>query len=404
MFKAIDIARFAIGTAAKAVAKVPVLDNRFRIGDRLSGPWPEGPFLWLHGASLGECKMLLNLAKFIQEDIPGCPKILITSQKVEVVEFIKKSLTQDAVSSIEVAIAPADTPSAMSAFAKSVKPIALILGENELWPGYLSTMRRLCLKPSVAIVSGRYRVSVPGIDFSPVAFASMQTGDDLSRFMNVASKFNIASTAIGGDWKLLPWARKGDPITPAENPTVDVAFVSMHMSEWTSLERMVESSIKRQESVVLVPRRLEEADAFRKALIEEEYTVVDWPLVQKGAISIVSKFGLTGDVFAVSKSAVVGGSFARGLGVHNFWEPLQAGVATSIGPFTNGQKENAAALVREGVIAQLHTTADYPRRMLPDVKLVSTFLAHERNKIQDSYRQLLGFLRGLPEFQNGNAK
>ena len=403
MFNAIDFARFAIGTAAKAVAKVPAVNTRFHIGDRLNGPWPEGPFLWMHGASLGECKMLLNLAKFLQEDIANMPRILITTQKVEVVEFIKKILSQAPESRIDVSIAPADTQTTMSLFAKSVKPIALILGENELWPGYLSTMRRLCLKPSVAIVSGRYRVSVPGIDFSPVAFASMQTGDDLSRFMNVASKFNIANTAIGGDWKLLPWVRKNEPLKPVENPTVDVTFLSMHFSEWTSLERMVESSIKRQESVVLIPRRPEEAETFRKALIEEEYTVVDWPLVQKGAISIVSQFGITGDVLSISKTAVVGGSFARGLGVHNFWEPLQAGVATSIGPFTAGQKENAAALVREGVIAQLHTTADYPRRMLPDSKLVGTFLAHERNKIQDSYRQLLEFLRGLPEFQDGNT-
>ena len=403
MFNAIDFARFAIGTAAKAVAKVPAVNTRFHIGDRLNGPWPEGPFLWIHGASLGECKMLLNLAKFLQEDIANLPRILITTQKVEVVEFIKKTLSQAPESRIDVSIAPADTQTTMSLFAKKVKPIALILGENELWPGYLSTMRRLNIKPSVAIVSGRYRASVPGIDFSPVAFASMQTGDDLSRFLNAASKFRIPKTAIGGDWKLLPWVRKNEPLKPVENPTVDVAFLSMHFSEWTSLERMVESSIKRQESVVLVPRRPEEAETFRKALIEEEYTVVDWPLVQKGAISIVSQFGITGDVLSISKTAVVGGSFARGLGVHNFWEPLQAGVATSIGPFTAGQKENAAALVREGVIAQLHTTADYPRRMLPDSKLVGTFLAHERNKIQDSYRQLLEFLRGLPEFQDGNT-
>ena len=403
MFNAIDFARFAIGTAAKAVAKVPAVNTRFHIGDRLNGPWPEGPFLWMHGASLGECKMLLNLAKFLQEDIANMPRILITTQKVEVVEFIKKILSQAPESRIDVSIAPADTQTTMSLFAKSVKPSALILGENELWPGYLSTMRRLNIKPSVAIVSGRYRASVPGIDFSPVAFASMQTGDDLSRFLNAASKFRIPKTAIGGDWKLLPWVRKNEPLKPVENPTVDVAFLSMHFSEWTSLERMVESSIKRQESVVLIPRRPEEAETFRKALIEEEYTVVDWPLVQKGAISIVSQFGITGDVLSISKTAVVGGSFARGLGVHNFWEPLQAGVATSIGPFTAGQKENAAALVREGVIAQLHTTADYPRRMLPDSKLVGTFLAHERNKIQDSYRQLLEFLRGLPEFQDGNT-
>ena len=104
MFNAIDFARFAIGTAAKAVAKVPAVNTRFHIGDRLNGPWPEGPFLWMHGASLGECRMLLNLAKFLQEDIEGLPRILITTQKVEVLKFL-----QESGSHVESAIAPADT-------------------------------------------------------------------------------------------------------------------------------------------------------------------------------------------------------------------------------------------------------------------------------------------------------
>ncbi len=390
MFNAIDFARFAIGTAAKAVAKVPAVNTRFHIGDRLNGPWPEGPFLWMHGASLGECKMLLNLAKFLQEDIANLPRILITTQKVEVVEFLQESGGQ-----IEAAIAPADTQTAMKAFAKTVKPVALVLAENELWPGYISTMRTLGIKPSVAIVSGRYRSSFPGIDFSPVGFASMQTGGDLSRFMNVASKANIANTMIGGDWKILPWVRAGKDIARNENPTIDTVFVSMHMAEWASLSRMIVSSIKRQESVVLIPRRLTEVEAFRKALLEQELLVVDWPLVQKGTVSIVAHFGLTKDVFSKARTAIVGGSFSRGIGVHDFWEPLQMGVATCIGPFATGQKENVAALVREGVLTQLMSTAGYARRNLPDPKLVSTFLTHEKAKIQDSYRQFVEYIRSI---------
>ena len=396
MFKALDFARFAIGTAAKAVAKVPAVENRFHVNDRMDGPWPEGPMLWLHGASLGECRMLLNLSRFLQEDIPDCPKILITTQKVEVLKFLQESGTN-----VESAIAPADTPMSMKAFAAKVKPIGLILAENELWPGYISTMRRLCVKPSVAIVSGRYRRSWPGIDFSAVGFASMQTGADLSRFLNVASRSNISKMMIGGDWKLLPWVRKGEDVKPPENPTVDTVFVSMHMAEWASLCRMIVSSIKRQEAVVLIPRRLGEVDAFRKALREQEITIVEWPLVQKGTVSLVSQFGLTKDVFATAKTAVVGGSFSRGIGVHDFWEPLQAGVATCIGPFATGQRENAAALVREGVITQLQSTAGYSRRNIPDPRLVSTFLAHERSKIEDSYKQFAEFVRNL--LQNGNA-
>lgn len=390
MFNAIDFARFAIGTAAKAVAKVPAVNTRFHIGDRLNGPWPEGPFLWMHGASLGECRMLLNLAKFLQEDIADLPRILITTQKVEVLKFL-----QESGSHVESAIAPADTQATMKAFAKQVKPVALVLAENELWPGYISTMRTLGIKPSVAIVSGRYRSSLPGIDFSPVGFASMQTGGDLSRFMNVASKANIQNMVIGGDWKILPWVRAGKDVVANENPTIDTVFVSMHMAEWASLCRMVVSSIKRQESVVVIPRRLTEVEAFRKALREQELVVVDWPLVQKGAVSIVTHFGLTKDVFSKARTAIVGGSFSRGIGVHDFWEPLQMGVATCIGPFATGQKENVAALVREGVLTQLMSTAGYSKRNIPDPKLVSTFLTHEKAKIQDSYRQFVEYIRSI---------
>lgn len=387
MFNVLDVARFALGTVAKAAAKVPVIDARFRIGDRLHGPWPEGPAIWMHGASLGECKMLLNLAKFMQEDIPDCPRILITTQKVEVLRFLNESGAD-----ISCAMAPADTQSALNLFVKSVKPLALILAENELWPGYLSSMRRLSIKPSVAVVSGRYHRSFPGIDFSAIGFASMQTGGNLTRFRNAASNTNAL---IGGDWKLLPWARSGSDVKPNENPTVDTVFVSMHMSEWASLSQMIESSIKRQESVVLIPRRLDEVAAFRKALLEREILVVDWPLVQKGTVSLISRFGLTHDVFATAKSAIVGGSFSRELGVHDFWEPLQMGVATCVGPFSSGQSENISALVREGVITQIHSTANFAKRANPDPKLVSAFLTHERARILDAYNQFIQFVQSL---------
>lgn len=399
MFSALDIARTAIGTAAKTVAKVPIADKLFRLNERLEGPWPAGPFLWMHGASLGECKMLLNLARALQADIPDCPRILVTTQKAEVLDFLRDTCKAGTSrSEIEVSIAPADTPVAMKKFAKSVKPIALVLGENELWPGYLSTMKRLCLKPSVAIVSGRFHAAIPGIDFSPIGFAGMQTGADLSRFMNVASRANIGSPIIGGDWKLLPWASGNKPATsdsPAPDKSVDTFFVSMHFSEWASFYRMAAHATASGEAVVLAPRRLEEVPAFRKAFAEKKIPTVDWPQVQNGAVSIVDKFGLTKDIFAVSKTAVVGGSFNRGLGVHNFWEPLQAGVATYVGPYSAGQAENVAALVREGVISQLNSPEEFARKVIPDPKTVERFLAREKEKIEDSYRQFVDFVLGL---------
>jgi 3-deoxy-D-manno-octulosonic-acid transferase len=390
MFKVLDIAREALGSVAKVAAKVPVIENKYHVKDRLRGPWPKGPFLWMHGASLGECKMLLNVAKFLKEDLPNCPRLLVTTQKVEVLSYIK-----DSGADVAACIAPADTPATMKSFVSVVRPLGLVLAENELWPGYLSSMLRISMRPSVAVISGRFHRAIPGMDYSAIGFASMQTGSDLSRFFSVSARSNNSRMMIGGDWKLLPWVRSGKAVVAPENPTVDTSFISMHIQEWPSLSRMIVSSIKREEAVVLVPRRLSEVDAFRKQLRELKIAVVDWPKVQVGAVSIVSQFGVTKDVFAISKSAVVGGSFARGLGVHDFWEPLQRGVATCVGPYAEGQKETVTTLVREGVMAQLQSVDDYSQRSRPDVRLVQTFLAHESAKISDSYQQLIEFLKNL---------
>ena len=390
MFKVFDIAREALGSVAKAAAKVPVIENKYHVNARLRGPWPKGPFLWMHGASLGECKMLLNLAKCLKEDLPDCPRLLLTTQKVEVVSFIKESGVD-----VVAHIAPVDAPATMKWFISSVKPLGLILAENELWPGYLSSMLRISTRPPVALVSGRFHHAVPGMDYAAIGFVSMQTGSDLSRFFNVSARANNSRMMIGGDWKLLPWVRLNKDVSAPENPTVDTVFLSMHIQEWPSLSRMILSSIKRGESVVLMPRRLSEVAEFRKALQNQELALVDWPQVQNGAVSIVSEFGKTKEVLAVSKTAVVGGSFARGLGVHDFWEPLQNGVATCVGPYADGQKETVASLVREGVVAQLRSADEYSRRNKPDIRLVRTFLAHESAKISDSYQQLLVFLKNL---------
>jgi 3-deoxy-D-manno-octulosonic-acid transferase len=386
----INVIRGAFGAAAWAAAKVPVLNARFKINSRLEGPWPEGPFLWLHGASLGECRMLLNLSKCLQEDLPNCPRILITSQKTEVVEFLKASGA-----SIEAALAPVDTPQAMTRFVKTVLPIALVLAENELWPGYLSTMRKLMLEPSVALISGRFYRCVDCSELSSIGFASMQTGADLTRFV-AAGEFTFPVKAIiGGDWKLLAWARSGKEVEIPENPKVDTAFLSMHIKEWASLQRMLVAAMQREEAVVLIPRRAEELAAFREQMREQEMVVVDWPSVEKGAVSLVSSFGQTKDVLAISKTAVVGGSFARTLGVHDFWEPLQMGVSTCVGPFSRGQTDSVEALLREGAIAKINTPMDFNSRAIPDIKLVRGFLNHEREKIVASYDAFLNYLKGL---------
>ena len=51
--------------------------------------------------------------------------------------------------------------------------------------------------------------------------------------------------------------------------------------------------------------------------------------------------------------------------------------------------------MREGVLTQLHGPEDYSRRNITDTRNIERFLAHEREKIEDSYRQFVEFVREL---------
>lgn len=389
-----NLGRLAVGTAiktvAKAASKLPRLNREYHIEERFSGPWPsDGPYLWLHGASLGECRMLLGLAYALQEDLPNCPKILITSQKVEVVAFLKDSCA----GAVEVAMAPADVPSALHLFASSVQPFGLILAENELWPGYLSTMSKLSTRRNIALVSGRYRKSFPFINFSGMGYACMQTAADLGRF-TYASKGFVPCT-VGGDWKLLNWARDGGLVCVPEKPEIDVAFLSFHQEEAEAFVAMAKDSVDKHDAVVLMPRKLSELNLFRKMLKEAGLPVVDYPNIQNGVISLVTRFGLSREILLKTRSAVVGGSFDRRLGIHDFWEPLQMGVSTCVGPYAKGHDDVVAKLVDAHVVAQILTPADFLRRRHPSPDAVRTFLMAERMKVLNSYKLLLNFIKGI---------
>lgn len=397
----VDGVRSVAEVIARNAAKLSGVDRRFRVTDRLEGPWVEianmGPHLWLHGASLGECKMLLNLAKRLRKDIEDCPRMLLTTQKAELVSPLKTM----AGNIVDVSLAPADVPCAMEKFIKNVQPLGLILGENELWPGYLSAMSQESLKASVALVSGRYRRSFPGVNFSSIGYASMQTEADQLRLVKAAAGNQICPV-VGGDWKLLPWVSSfeasrciDDELFTHPVDRVDVAFLSVHFEEWDSLIEIIRVCKLLNRSIVLMPRRLEEVELFRHELNKENVRTIVWPEVARREVSIVDCFGKTKEILENCALAVVGGSFCRRPGIHDFWEPLQAMVPTCIGPYACGHEDVVNELLHKGVIAQMQTANDFENLDLPSRDQIQSFLDFEKSKILNSYQQLLMFLEDL---------
>lgn len=384
----LNAARMILGIVAMAASKVAPLNGRFGVRERMLGPFPEGPCLWMHGASLGECKMLLSLANILKREPFELPPILITTQKVEVVEYLRTS--PDA-KNLRCALAPLDTPQGLSRFMREAKPVMLVLAENELWPGFLSSMKVRFAMPSVALVSGRFYRCASSESFDSLGFVSMQTSADLARFMAFGEYLISAKAIVGGDWKLLSWALSEEKNFESEK-TVDTAFLSFHREELKPLLKMLRSAVSAGETAVLAPRFEEELSRFETALSNAEIACVRWPDVRPGAVSLVCEYGKISGVLKASRSAVIGGSFAQTLGVHDFWESLRTGVLTYIGPYSRGQREAVRLLLAENAIVRLKNPLEYSTRKIPDLAAAVCFLGREREKILASYRAFARFV------------
>jgi len=333
--------------------------------------------------------MLLALAKALKNDLPNCPPLLVTTQKAEVLPYLREK----GEGLVDSAIAPADVPSALTKFMQAVQPRGLILAENELWPGYLSTLSRISTKKNIALVSGRYRRSLPRLDFSGMGLACMQTSSDLGRFA-YATKGCVPCT-VGGDWKLLDWVRAGGVVGTPDSFDIDAVFLSFHQEESEALLRMVKDSLDKEDAVVIMPRRLSELSFFRRIFQDAGLPVLDYPALRKGSVSLVTRYGLSREILSRSRSAIVGGSFEKHLGIHDFWEPLQMGVSTCVGPYARGHEDAVANLIGAHVLGRINSPGDYLRRRYPSALKVRPYLVGEKKKVSDSYMLLLNFLKGL---------
>lgn len=355
----------------------------FKIKERFCGNFNTSSVLWLHGASLGECQVLLFLAKRLVREIENCPPILLTSQKAEVVDFLKIKL--EGLSKIQVHVAPAPLYFIVKRFYKQVKPLALILCENELWPAYLALEKERISNARLALISGRFKRGyfLPKKIFKPeiFAFADFQTKEDKNRFLK---KCNLPFATVNGNWKLL--GKK----TFLENvdKKIDVAFLSLHFKELPFLKDLFKNLSKENKSFLVAPRRISDVKKFNSFFKSLKIECVIFPKVKHGCVSLVESFGKFKEFLPLSKYAVVGGSFVRYPGIHDFREPLLYGVPTYIGPFTYGQEESVLPYLNAKILQKLpYEPKSLPPFLVTPEEIVK-FLEQELEAVEQSYSSL----------------
>ncbi|MEL7453728.1 MAG: glycosyltransferase N-terminal domain-containing protein, partial [Pseudomonadota bacterium] len=110
-----------------------------RLNERLARdlpPRPKGQLIWFHGASLGECKLLMMLSKALETEWQDA-HCLFTFQTLAAADVLQRDIGDIAL----LQLAPVDTPRAAARFIDHWTPDLCIFAEGEIWPNLLNSAR-----------------------------------------------------------------------------------------------------------------------------------------------------------------------------------------------------------------------------------------------------------------------
>lgn len=124
-------------------------ENAARLHERLgrpARPRPDGPLVWMHGASVGETVSLLPLVQPLVDRGFG---VMLTSGTVTSAEIAAKRLPAGAFHQF----IPVDTPGAAQRFIAHWRPDLGLIAESEIWPNLI--LAASAAKVPLAIINGR---------------------------------------------------------------------------------------------------------------------------------------------------------------------------------------------------------------------------------------------------------
>ncbi len=127
---AAPLAPLALKQRLKAGKERPErLDERL---GRSSLARPDGPLLWMHGASVGESQLLLSVLREVRRVRPDVAAV-ITTQTLTSADLVARSADERLVHQM----APVDSPGAVKRFLDHWRPDGVVFAEGEIWPNLL---------------------------------------------------------------------------------------------------------------------------------------------------------------------------------------------------------------------------------------------------------------------------
>ncbi len=312
--------------------------------------------LWIHATSVGETRAAASLYAALRAAYPEIP-IIITSTTETGQAEAKRSLPHAAA----YLYLPLDISWVVAAWMRRLNPHVLILVEGDIWPHLIHAAKKfgakLCLvngKVSARSTSRFQKLSF----FSKRLFSrfdalAVQTETYKDRFLSIGA--DPQKIRVTGNLKydaplpeLTPAARAQWLHDLKIKPTDRVITLgSTHNPEEEKLIAALADIPNLK--VLLVPRHPERFEALSKHYPATYSKCRE--LSGNERVILIDAMGLLPSCYQLSELAIVGGSFAEGIGGHNIIEPLQCGIPVLFGPHMETQKE-MVALVLDGQVGR----------------------------------------------------
>jgi 3-deoxy-D-manno-octulosonic-acid transferase len=337
--------------------------------------------IWLHAASLGECKGLWAIAQILRAGIPAETRILLTTNTTTGLDFLRAQIAANPLpENVSARLAPLDHPRLVGSFLRANNVRALVLFEVELWPHWIFAARRESVPVFwiSARLTARARRRYAGNALLAAAlrrvlggikWVQAQTEEDAAALRGLGGR----NVEVGGDLRGLYYLKDSARTAADEAEALrrGTAFVSIHAQELTALVPRI-TAVDTEQPILIFPRKMEELPRFVAALTPHGFMLHSHD--PNAPRVIVDTFGRVSETLARVRTAVIGGSYLPDdrIGGHNLWEPLLSGARVEIGP----QHANQLYLAR--ALAQMNSYSTTARTDANEIENnLETFVARE---------------------------
>jgi 3-deoxy-D-manno-octulosonic-acid transferase len=361
----IRIYSFCFSAVRLVFSRIPSLNARYAVSEHTRLPPAHRDFrghtvVWLHAASLGESKVLVDFLRMIHARHPDY-LFVVTATSVSGTRFLREC-RHDAICA--AGCMPIDTITFMNEMLARFNISRLWLVETELWP----SMLWVCMNRSVpaGIVNARleqksynmYRRL--GFVFKPLICTLdpvLVQDETYSRRFSALGIDPSRITVIGNIKSLVAvkrpeyeeWKKLRQHMNLSEDRVVITAGC-IHAGEGRTIRCAIDQLSRSHVDWqwIVVPRYLDDIEELMDTLGSDAILVKEPFVTKEWRICVIGAYGILENQYRIADAAVVGGTFVD-VGGHNMWEAAQFGIPVIWGPHFYEQRESCERLMESGV-------------------------------------------------------